>query len=72
MSFIAEKFTDISPSQTLAITAAAKKMRDEGQDIASFGAGEPDLILLSSSKMLPFRRFRTARRNILRQLGFLN
>lgn len=43
MSFIAEKFSEISPSQTLAITAAAKKMRDEGQDIASFGAGEPDL-----------------------------
>ena len=42
MSFIAEKFSEIAPSQTLAITAAAKKMRDEGQDIASFGAGEPD------------------------------
>lgn len=42
MSFIAEKFSEISASQTLAITAAAKKMRDEGQDIASFGAGEPD------------------------------
>ncbi|MEX2578784.1 MAG: pyridoxal phosphate-dependent aminotransferase [Verrucomicrobiales bacterium] len=43
MSFIAEKFSEISASQTLAITAAAKKMRDEGQDIASFGAGEPDV-----------------------------
>jgi len=43
MSFIAEKFSEILPSQTLAITAAAKKMRDEGDDIASFGAGEPDL-----------------------------
>lgn len=42
MSFIAEKFSEISPSQTLAITAAAKKMRSEGQDVASFGAGEPD------------------------------
>ena len=42
MSFIAEKFSEIAPSQTLAITAAAKKMREEGQDIASFGAGEPD------------------------------
>ncbi|MCH1409628.1 MAG: pyridoxal phosphate-dependent aminotransferase [Verrucomicrobiales bacterium] len=42
MSFIAEKFSEIAPSQTLAITAAAKKMRDEGQDVASFGAGEPD------------------------------
>jgi len=43
MSLIAEKFSHISPSQTLAITAAAKKMRDEGEDVASFGAGEPDL-----------------------------
>lgn len=43
MSFIAEKFSQIAPSQTLAITAAAKQMSDAGQDIASFGAGEPDL-----------------------------
>ncbi|MEM7599991.1 MAG: pyridoxal phosphate-dependent aminotransferase [Verrucomicrobiota bacterium] len=43
MSLIAEKFAQISESQTLAITAAAKKLRDEGQDVASFGAGEPDL-----------------------------
>jgi aspartate aminotransferase len=43
MSLIAEKFAHIAPSQTLAITAAAKKMQAEGQDIASFGAGEPDI-----------------------------
>ncbi len=43
MNLIAEKFSQISPSQTLAITAAAKKMIDEGEDVASFGAGEPDL-----------------------------
>ena len=43
MSLIAKKFESIAPSQTLAITAAAKQMRDEGQDITSFGAGEPDL-----------------------------
>ena len=43
MSLIAEKFAHISESQTLAITAAAKKLFDEGQDVASFGAGEPDL-----------------------------
>ena len=42
MSFVASKFDTISPSQTLAISAAAKKMRDEGQDVTSFGAGEPD------------------------------
>ncbi len=42
MSLIAEKFSQIAPSLTLAITATAKKMQSEGQDIASFGAGEPD------------------------------
>ena len=42
MSLIADKFSQIAPSLTLAITAQAKKMQAEGQDIASFGAGEPD------------------------------
>jgi aspartate aminotransferase len=32
----------ITPSMTIAITATAKKMKDEGADIVSFGAGEPD------------------------------
>lgn len=32
----------ISPSVTLAITAKAKKMIAEGEDVISFGAGEPD------------------------------
>ena len=42
MSLVASKFESITPSQTLAITAAAKQMRAEGQDVTSFGAGEPD------------------------------
>jgi len=42
MSQIASKFESIAPSFTLAINAAAKKMQEEGQDITSFGAGEPD------------------------------
>ncbi|SHH50647.1 pyridoxal phosphate-dependent aminotransferase [Tepidibacter thalassicus] len=32
----------ISPSVTLAITAKAKKMKSDGEDVISFGAGEPD------------------------------
>jgi len=32
----------ISPSSTLLITSLAKKMRQEGKDVISFGAGEPD------------------------------
>ncbi len=32
----------IKPSQTLAITDKAKKMKQQGLDVVSFGAGEPD------------------------------
>ena len=32
----------ISPSMTLAITAKAKKMKADGENVISFGAGEPD------------------------------
>ena len=32
----------VSPSLTLAITAKAKKMKADGLDVISFGAGEPD------------------------------
>ncbi|MEJ2745739.1 MAG: pyridoxal phosphate-dependent aminotransferase [bacterium] len=32
----------VSPSQTLAITSAAKALRAEGKDVVGFGAGEPD------------------------------
>ena len=32
----------ISPSPTLAITAKAKKMKEQGIDVIGFGAGEPD------------------------------
>src|SRR5690554_1849148 len=32
----------ISPSMTIAITAKAKKMVEDGMDIVGFGAGEPD------------------------------
>jgi len=33
---------NINPSQTLAITAQALKMKQEGKKVISFGAGEPD------------------------------
>jgi aspartate aminotransferase len=39
---LASRVKEISPSPTLAITAKAKKMRKEGIDVISFGAGEPD------------------------------
>lgn len=39
---LANRVKEISPSLTLAITAKAKKMKKDGIDIVSFGAGEPD------------------------------
>jgi len=42
MKNIAERLTRIKPSQTLTITAKAKELKAQGQDVLSFGAGEPD------------------------------
>jgi len=39
---ISQRAISINPSLTLGVTATAKKMKQEGKDIVSFGAGEPD------------------------------
>ena len=39
---ISKRASSINPSLTLGVTATAKKMRQEGKDVVSFGAGEPD------------------------------
>ncbi len=39
---ISRRLKDVKESPTLAITARAKAMKREGQDVVSFGAGEPD------------------------------
>lgn len=39
---LSRKCQQITSSVTLAITAKAKKLKDEGVDVVSFGAGEPD------------------------------
>lgn len=39
---IARRMSVISPSQTLAISAKAKAMKQAGEDVVSFGVGEPD------------------------------
>lgn len=39
---LSNKGKDISSSVTLAITAKAKTLKDQGVDVVSFGAGEPD------------------------------
>lgn len=39
---LSKKAEKIAPSLTLAITAKAKKMKEEGIDVIGFGAGEPD------------------------------
>lgn len=42
MNSIASRAKNVSPSLTLEITAKAKKMQEEGINVISFGAGEPD------------------------------
>jgi aspartate aminotransferase len=39
---IAARAKNIAPSLTLELTAKAKKLKEEGKDVVSFGAGEPD------------------------------
>ena len=39
---ISQRALQISPSLTLALTAKSKKLKEEGVDVVSFGAGEPD------------------------------
>lgn len=42
MPGLAKLVSKITPSMTIAITAKAKKMVEDGMDIIGFGAGEPD------------------------------
>ncbi len=42
MELIAPRIAEIPPSLTLSITSQAKAMKEEGKDVCSFGAGEPD------------------------------
>jgi len=39
---LSSRVKSVSPSLTLAITAKAKKMKQEGLDVVGFGSGEPD------------------------------
>lgn len=39
---LSRRISQIAPSATIAITARAKQMTDQGIDVVSFGAGEPD------------------------------
>lgn len=39
---IANRMENLSPSVTMAITALARELKEEGKDILSFSAGEPD------------------------------
>ncbi len=42
MDQVSAKLAELSPSITLAVTSQAAKMKKEGIDVCSFGAGEPD------------------------------
>lgn len=42
MNHLSTRATQIEPSATMAVSAKAKELRDQGQDIISLGVGEPD------------------------------
>ncbi len=42
MSLLTARVQAIKPSPTLAVTAQAAKLKAEGKDVVSLGAGEPD------------------------------
>src|SRR5471032_185948 len=42
MSLVANRLKVIKPSPTLAVSAKAAKLKAEGKDVISMGAGEPD------------------------------
>src|SRR5688500_2055807 len=39
---LANRVMALTPSTTLAITAKAKELKDQGEDVIGLGAGEPD------------------------------
>ena len=39
---LAQRVQTLTPSSTLAITAKAKELKDQGIDVIGLGAGEPD------------------------------
>jgi aspartate aminotransferase len=39
---LSKKASAVKPSSTLAITARAKELKEQGVDVVGFGAGEPD------------------------------
>ncbi len=43
MDPVSTKIAELAPSITLAVTSQAAKMKKEGIDVCSFGAGEPDM-----------------------------
>ena len=42
MDLVSSRIAQLAPSLTLSITAKAKQMKEDGEEVFSFGAGEPD------------------------------
>ncbi|MBQ7568072.1 pyridoxal phosphate-dependent aminotransferase [bacterium] len=42
MTELSERVLRLKPSSTLAVTTTARELREQGYDVVSFGAGEPD------------------------------
>ena len=46
---LARRLSVVEPSPTLAVSAKAAKLKAEGIDVVSFGAGEPDFACITSN-----------------------
>lgn len=65
---LSKKAMSIKPSTTMAISSRAAEMKAAGVDVVSFGAGNPILIPLHTSRRQALMPFRTGRHAIpLRQ-----
>jgi hypothetical protein len=62
---LSERVRQIQPSPTLALTARAQQLRQQGIDVLAFTAGEPDLDTPTSPKRVVWRRFMPATPNTL-------
>jgi aspartate aminotransferase len=50
---LSKRAGNIKPSATLAITAQAKALKEKGEDVVIFGAGEPDFNPPENIKEIP-------------------
>jgi len=63
---LTSRLSEIVPSATLALTAKARALQQQGVDVVGFGAGEPDFDTPARSSRRRSRRSRPASRSTRR------